>query len=391
MEKPFSALVLVLALILSACSGGDGANGAAGAKGPAGPTMPVIQSLYATGSPAASGGTITATVQAQSAQDLALTYAWSASDGWTIASGDTTSIVTITAPNTVGASGTATVVVTDSGGLQATGTVALNTAADGAPVAAPGADQCVLPGTLVWLDGSGSFDPNGDSLTYAWSMVSTPSSTATLSNAAVVNPDFYADAPGRYVISLTVNDGLLSSATKTVTVTARIPVPDSGQTVSYTSTFGEDSDYKLYTLSYTDNGEGTIRDNVTGLTWQKCSAGQTNDAACSGTATSYNWFEASGTYDATYNASTVSVCGSLALAGGGWRLPTSYELVTLVDYGAYNTAINAVSFPNNSTSFYWSSTSVAAVPTSAWYVIPSGGSLTYGDKTVSGKAVRCVR
>jgi len=46
-------------------------------------------------------------------------------------------------------------------------------------------------------------------------------------------------------------------------------LPDTGQTQSFTSTFGEDSDYTINPPSYTDNGDGTITDNVTGLIWQK--------------------------------------------------------------------------------------------------------------------------
>ena len=45
------------------------------------------------------------------------------------------------------------------------------------------------------------------------------------------------------------------------------PVPDTGQTQSYTNTFGEDSDYTINQHSYTDLGNGIVRDNVTGLEW----------------------------------------------------------------------------------------------------------------------------
>ena len=50
------------------------------------------------------------------------------------------------------------------------------------------------------------------------------------------------------------------------------PVPDTGQTGDYTATFGEDSDYTINAHSYTDLGNGIVRDNVTGLEWQQATA-----------------------------------------------------------------------------------------------------------------------
>ena len=50
------------------------------------------------------------------------------------------------------------------------------------------------------------------------------------------------------------------------------PVPDTGQTQSYTNTFGEDPDYTINPHSYTDLGNGIVRDNVTGLEWQQATA-----------------------------------------------------------------------------------------------------------------------
>lgn len=100
------------------------------------------------------------------------------------------------------------------------------TAADAnvAPVANAGPAQQVTTGTLVTLDGQGSADVNGDTLTALWSLTSKPlNSNAMLSTTSTFTPTFVADLPGFYSVSLVVNDGHLSSAASTVTVTATPP------------------------------------------------------------------------------------------------------------------------------------------------------------------------
>jgi RHS repeat-associated protein len=88
-----------------------------------------------------------------------------------------------------------------------------------APISNAGPDQSVAFGQTVMLDGSASGDPDGAVLTYAWSFVSRPvGSAATLSNSISVSPTFVADRSGDYVLQLVVNDGLLSSAPDTVTI-----------------------------------------------------------------------------------------------------------------------------------------------------------------------------
>ena len=88
-----------------------------------------------------------------------------------------------------------------------------------APVANAGPDQSVYVGDTVTLNGSGSSDPDGDLISYSWAFTTKPpGSAATLSNATVVKPTFSVDKAGTYVISLTVNDGKLSSPIDTVTI-----------------------------------------------------------------------------------------------------------------------------------------------------------------------------
>ncbi len=103
------------------------------------------------------------------------------------------------------------------------------------PLANAGLDQSVATGSLVSLDGSGSSDADGDTLTYAWSLTSTPGgSTATLSSATAAAPTFNVDVEGTYVLSLTVDDGMLTSSADAVKVEVVVAahVPDTGQEVS---------------------------------------------------------------------------------------------------------------------------------------------------------------
>jgi len=87
-----------------------------------------------------------------------------------------------------------------------------------APVANAGADQAVLVGNTVVLDGSGSTDADGNTLTFRWSLTPPLDSAAVLSDPTAVKPAFLADMPGDYVAQLIVNDGLVSSVPDTSAV-----------------------------------------------------------------------------------------------------------------------------------------------------------------------------
>ncbi|MBN2575722.1 MAG: DUF1566 domain-containing protein [Deltaproteobacteria bacterium] len=123
--------------------------------------------------------------------------------------------------------------------------------------------------------------------------------------------------------------------------------------------------------SYTDNGDGTVTDNVTGLMWQQ--------AVAPGT---YDWEGAK------------AYCPTLTLAGhGDWRLPTRIELVSLVDLGRSNPAIDTTYFPGTPSTEFWSSSPLAgsSLPSRAWYVsVIAGGLAGYADEFIPND-VRCVR
>jgi len=89
-----------------------------------------------------------------------------------------------------------------------------------APVAVTGNSQSVVTGTFVFLNGGNSSDPNGDPITYLWSLDSRPSgSIATMFLSTTSAAYFKADLAGSYVASLTVTDGQLNN-TKSLTITA---------------------------------------------------------------------------------------------------------------------------------------------------------------------------
>lgn len=101
-----------------------------------------------------------------------------------------------------------------------------------APVAEAGTDQAIIViNTMVHLDGTQSYDDDGDDITYSWSFFSKPEeSQAELLNSASGTPSFMADIHGEYVIELVVSDPWILSDPDTVTVSFDnvLPIADAG-------------------------------------------------------------------------------------------------------------------------------------------------------------------
>jgi hypothetical protein len=174
------------------------------------------------------------------------------------------------------------------------------------------------------------------------------------------------------------------------------PCPDPGNALA------QDGSYTINPLSYTANSgdnTGTVTDDNTGLMWQQCIEGLTGSDCTTASANTYNWYQATGTAEDTYNLNGASnACGNLSLAGyADWRLPDENELMGIVDYGSFDPAIKGTAFPNTIGYEYWSQTTYASNTAKAWYVefwngeVSPGLTATRGIKSDNYYYVRCVR
>ena len=151
-------------------------------------------------------------------------------------------------------------------------------------------------------------------------------------------------------------------------------LPDTGQVASYSTIFGEDSDYTINLPIYKDNGDGTVTDKVTGLMWQKADGGEMT-------------LEQAVTYAA-----------SLSLGGhSDWRLAFAKELYSIMDQGTINPAINTTYFTTSAADYWWSA-DVAVDDSAKVWVTNAGGGIGPHPKTETLSAggskrfhVRCVR
>ena len=98
------------------------------------------------------------------------------------------------------------------------------TAVDAPPVAIPPSDFNAVVGAYVHLNGSNSYDPDGQPISYAWTLVSAPAGSAiantSVYNSQTPNAFFQPDVAGVYQFQLIVTDPTASSLPATVNVTA---------------------------------------------------------------------------------------------------------------------------------------------------------------------------
>lgn len=142
---------------------------------------------------------------------------------------------------------------------------------------------------------------------------------------------------------------------------------------------------------YADNGDGTFADRLTSLVWEK----KTNDSSVHDANNFYSWStgfpykEDGGVFTTFLNTLNDGGFGG----SNGWRLPSFYELNTLVEPGYPNCSVDPCTTVPGETvsSYYWSSSSRRLPPGSAWVVYFDFGFGVTGVFKTNGYYVRAVR
>jgi len=137
--------------------------------------------------------------------------------------------------------------------------------------------------------------------------------------------------------------------------------------------FGQDSQFNQWkTRAFTINGDGTVYDDATHITWQ------------SNYASGLTWSEA------------YSYCSSLSLAGRTWRLPTPHELKSLINYEKLTgtppnemPAHPATAFPGDNLNDWFWATPRPYDPLTAWIIYFYDGYMDYTSRD-NRYSVRCV-
>ena len=134
------------------------------------------------------------------------------------------------------------------------------------------------------------------------------------------------------------------------------------------------------TSDFTDNGDGTVTHQQTGLTWMRCALGQTwTGTTCSGTIKRYPYATA------TALKKTANFAGHT-----DWRLPNITELQTLVERDNLDPAVNTEVFPSAPSDAFWSSSPYVGKASHAWIVRFAYGYVDVYSKSLAF-AVRLVR
>ena len=153
-------------------------------------------------------------------------------------------------------------------------------------------------------------------------------------------------------------------------------LPDTGQETSYTSTPGEDADFRINSPGFIIHPDNTVTDTVTGLMWQH-----------------YDGPEMTVEKARLY-------CDTLTLGGyTDWRLPSLIEAYSILNHQKTNPALDVAIFPKSTAEYWWTANRQANDSTRIWVTNAGGGAGNHpksetisagGSKRMQVRAVRSV-
>jgi len=127
-------------------------------------------------------------------------------------------------------------------------------------------------------------------------------------------------------------------------------LPDTGQNLSYTNTFGEDNDYSINPPHLKITSNTMVYDSVTTLQWQLGDGGEM-------------------TFD-----QAIKYCDTLTLGGfTDWRLPLPSEAFSILNHQNPNPAVDIKIFPKTGAEYWYTSTQQANDPSKTWVTNAGGG------------------
>ena len=167
-------------------------------------------------------------------------------------------------------------------------------------------------------------------------------------------------------------------------------LPDTGQDLCYDwnalidcpgegeDFYGQDGNYTINPPDLKDNGDGTVTDNLTGLTWEQNT--EENEP---------NLY--------TYNEA-ITYCDDLTLGGqNDWRMPTRKEYSTILNFGTTSPSLDTVYFPyytsvyEENESHYWTSSEYYDDSSQVWLLRLAFGLVDKTPKEPDSHRVKCVR
>ncbi|MFM1763618.1 MAG: hypothetical protein RLZZ512_1408, partial [Bacteroidota bacterium] len=120
-------------------------------------------------------------------------------------------------------------------------------------------------------------------------------------------------------------------------------LPDTGQNLSYTNTFGEDNDYAINPPNLKISNGTMVYDSVTTLLWQLSDGGEM-------------------TFD-----QAIKYCDTLTLGGfTDWRLPLPSEAFSILNHQNPNPAVDIKIFPKTGAEYWYTSAVQANDPSKSW-------------------------